>query len=278
VLLLDEPTASLDPNHQVRTLELVSGLRDRGTTVVAAIHDLDLAARYCDELALLSGGVIAARGSPADVLGDGALGDAFGTAFVRSRDRVTGAPSVTALPDRAPDRGETVHVVAGNGSGAGVLHELVAAGFEVSVGVVREGDLDADVATQLGCEVVSVPPYTSIESGIERARSRAREADAAVLADVAVGPANAANLDVVGAAASPVVIEGRPFAKRNHAGAPVRERYETLRERARVTDSEGVVEAIEAACSSDPVATEARGDAGAGSADAVDATADTRSR
>jgi iron complex transport system ATP-binding protein len=278
VLLLDEPTASLDVNHQIRTLELVSDLLTDGKTVVAAIHDLDLAARYCDELALLSDGEIAARGSPADVLGDGALGDAFDAAVVRSRDRVTGAPSVTALPDRAPDRGETVHVVAGNGSGAGVLHELVAAGFEVSVGVVREGDLDADVATQLGCEVVSVPPYTSIESGIERARSRAREADAAVLADVAVGPANAANLDVVGAAASPVVIEDRPLAERNHAGVPVRERYETLRERARVTDSESVVEAVVAACSSDPIGGEARGDAGAGSADAVDATADTRSR
>ena len=53
LLLLDEPTASLDIAHQIRTLELVRRLVDDGTTVVAAIHDLNLAARFCDRLVLL---------------------------------------------------------------------------------------------------------------------------------------------------------------------------------------------------------------------------------
>ncbi|MFB6227318.1 MAG: ATP-binding cassette domain-containing protein [Halobacteriales archaeon] len=288
VLLLDEPTASLDVNHQVRTLELVSDLVADGTTVIAAIHDLDLAARYCDELALLSGGAIAAHGSPATVLDDDALGDAFDTSIVRSRDQVTGAPSVTALPDPDPDRGETVHVVAGNGSGAGVLHELVGAGFDVSLGVIREGDPDAAVAAQLGCEVVSVPPFSPIESALGRTRERARAADASLLVDVAIGPENAANLDVLAAAGNPVLIEDRPFSERNHVGASARERYEALRERARITDLEDLVEAVAAACGSEPVtrghddacedAVDATADAEGGRADAVDTTADARSR
>ena len=287
LLLLDEPTASLDVNHQIQTLELVSDLVAEGQTVVAAIHDLDLAARYCDELALLSGGTIAARGSPATVLERDALGDAFDASIVRSRDRVTGAPSVTALADPAPDRGETVHVVAGNGSGAGVLHELVAAGFDVSVGVLREGDPDAAVADQLGCEVVSAPPFSPITGKLDRARECVRAADASLLADVAIGPENAANLDVLGAAETPVVIENRSFGERNHAGTAARERYETLRERARVTGSERVVEAVAAACGSEAVekgGADAREDTvggstdGEGRANAVDATADARSQ
>jgi len=76
VLLLDEPTASLDVNHAVRTLELVRELTADGKTAVAAIHDLDLAARYCDELALLSDGRVRAAGPPADVLTPGARGPA----------------------------------------------------------------------------------------------------------------------------------------------------------------------------------------------------------
>ncbi len=288
VLLLDEPTASLDVNHQIRTLELVSDLVADGQTIVAAIHDLDLAARYCDDLALLSGGEIAAHGSPATVLERDALGDAFDAPIVRSRDRVTGAPSVTALPDTQPNRGEVVHVVAGNGSGAGVLHELIAAGFDVSVGVLREGDPDAAVADQLGCEVVSVPPFSPIEGKLNRARECARAADACLFADVAVGPENAANLDVLAESETPVLIQGRPFRERNHAGTAVRERYETLRERARVTEPERVVEAVAAACDPGPVEMEqadAREDPGRGSTDgesgrvdALDATADTRSK
>jgi len=98
VLLLDEPTASLDVNHQVRTLDLVSGLAAGGKTVVAAIHDLDLAARFCDELALLSGGDIAARGPPESVLDADALEAAFDVPIAVGPDPVTGAPSVTAFP------------------------------------------------------------------------------------------------------------------------------------------------------------------------------------
>jgi iron complex transport system ATP-binding protein len=278
VLLLDEPTASLDVNHQVRTLELVADLLDRGKTVVAAIHDLDLAARYCDELALLSGGEIAARGTPGTVLENDALGDAFDARIVRSQDRVTGAPSVTAVPDPAPDRGEAVHVVAGNGSGAGLLHRLVGAGFEVSVGVLREGDPDAEVAAKLGCAVVSVPPYTPIESALDAARERARDADATLLADVAIGPENGANLDVVAESGNPVLIEERPFRERNHAGASARERYEALRERARITGPDGLIEAVEAAATADS-GEGRRGDtaeeAGRGSTDAAGPAVDS---
>jgi iron complex transport system ATP-binding protein len=214
------------------------------------------------------------------VLSEDVLGDAFDASIVRSRDRVTGAPSVTALPDPAPDRGETVHVVAGRESGAGLLADLVGTGFEVSVGVLQAGDPDAEVAAQLGCDVVSVPPYTPIDGAIDRGRERAREADATLLADVPIGPANAANLDVVAESANPVLVEDRPFAERNHAGPAVRERYEALRERARITDAEGVLEAVETACEAGARETEGdiSGDAGRGGADAVDARAESWSR
>src|SRR6056297_844919 len=84
-LLLDEPTASLDINHQVRTLELVRELVDEdGKTVVAAIHDLNLAAHYCDELRLLADGDVRASGDPPDVLSEDHLEAAFDTRAVVS--------------------------------------------------------------------------------------------------------------------------------------------------------------------------------------------------
>jgi iron complex transport system ATP-binding protein len=104
VLLLDEPTANLDINHRVRTLGLARDRAADGRAVVAAIHDLDLAARFCDRLVLLADGAVRAAGTPESVLRSPALDDAFGVRTRVSTDPVTGWPRVTALPDGAVDR------------------------------------------------------------------------------------------------------------------------------------------------------------------------------
>jgi iron complex transport system ATP-binding protein len=68
-MLLDEPTANLDINHQVEILNLVRSLcREQSLTVIIALHDLNLAAQYCDWMAMLNGGRIYAEGTPADIL------------------------------------------------------------------------------------------------------------------------------------------------------------------------------------------------------------------
>jgi iron complex transport system ATP-binding protein len=68
VLVLDEPTSSLDVRHEMTTFALMRKFRDEGATVVVATHNLNLAARYADELILLNNGRVAAQGSPHDVL------------------------------------------------------------------------------------------------------------------------------------------------------------------------------------------------------------------
>jgi iron complex transport system ATP-binding protein len=69
VLLLDEPTSSLDLGHAVDVLELIDDLRvNGGLTVVTAIHDLTLAERFADRLVLMASGQIIAQGKGGDVL------------------------------------------------------------------------------------------------------------------------------------------------------------------------------------------------------------------
>ena len=69
VLLLDEPTTALDLGHQQDVLDLVDALRrERGLTVIATLHDLTLAARYGDRIAILARGRVAETGPPAEVL------------------------------------------------------------------------------------------------------------------------------------------------------------------------------------------------------------------
>jgi iron complex transport system ATP-binding protein len=102
LLLLDEPTANLDINHAIKTLDLVRSSVDDGTAAVAAIHDLNHAARYCDRLVVLADGAIVAAGSPASVLTAETLKQAFDARTVVSEDTTTDSPRVTALSDKQP--------------------------------------------------------------------------------------------------------------------------------------------------------------------------------
>ena len=97
ILLLDEPTANLDVLHQLRLLDLVRGLVDDGLTAIAAIHDLNMAARHCDQLVLLGKGRVLAEGRPADVLTPETVAAAFGVKAAVYQDPVTGAPALSLI-------------------------------------------------------------------------------------------------------------------------------------------------------------------------------------
>lgn len=77
-LLLDEPTSALDPLHQHTTLQAVRGFADRGAAVLVILHDLNLAARYCDRILLLEGGRPHVFDTPERVLQPEALKAVFG--------------------------------------------------------------------------------------------------------------------------------------------------------------------------------------------------------
>ncbi|MDI4656437.1 ABC transporter ATP-binding protein [Xanthobacter autotrophicus] len=106
VLLADEPVAALDPYHQLQVMELLRATARAGTAVVAVLHDLTLAARFCDRLALMKGGGLIAEGPPAAVLTADRVAEAYGVTL--ERGEFGGEPFI--LPwrrhDRAPDRKE----------------------------------------------------------------------------------------------------------------------------------------------------------------------------
>lgn len=83
ILLADEPVTALDPGHGLDTMALLRTLARAGTGVVAVLHDLTLAARFCDRLVVLDRGGIVEDGPPAAALTDGVLHDVFGIEAVR---------------------------------------------------------------------------------------------------------------------------------------------------------------------------------------------------
>jgi iron complex transport system ATP-binding protein len=246
VLLLDEPTASLDINHQIETLELVSDLVREGRTAVAAIHDLNLAARYCDRLVALSEGTVLDSGPPQSVLTAETLKSAFDATAAVTENPVTETPMVTALRSaEAPPSERRVHVVGSGPTAAGVVSRLAAAGVECTLGPVANGDAAATVARQQHLETHDVEPFAPLSNDDRATVSRSIEAaDVTVLADLEIGAGNQLLLEELCGARALVVVERRPFADRNHAGERARTLYERCRERAVVTSPATILEAI----------------------------------
>jgi iron complex transport system ATP-binding protein len=77
LLILDEPTASLDPGHRLAIMRMLRGLAANGISVLLALHDLNDAARFADHVLLLHEGRLLASGRPGDVLTSGLLAEAY---------------------------------------------------------------------------------------------------------------------------------------------------------------------------------------------------------
>lgn len=100
ILLADEPTAGLDPAHQLALFDRLAATARDGRTVLAAMHDLSLAARYCSRIVLLKQGRALADGPPEKVLSEQGLADAYGiSARVARIDGVTVVVPVSILRD-----------------------------------------------------------------------------------------------------------------------------------------------------------------------------------
>lgn len=104
VLLLDEPSSFLDLRHQVELFDLVRALAAEGRAVAAVLHDLNLAAEYCDRVVLLADGRTAAAGPTAATLTYAHLTRVYGTEVYVDVNDLTGTLVVTPLSGRARAR------------------------------------------------------------------------------------------------------------------------------------------------------------------------------
>lgn len=215
IFLMDEPTASLDLEHQILTMDLINQeVAKRRSGAVVILHDLSLAARFCDRLLLMQNGRVTATGTPWEVLTPENLRTAFNIEGLVEPDPVTGMPHVLVLGSQNSNSkelvgsGRTVHLVCGAGSGRQLMHQLTVAGYTVTAGVLGTGDSDREAAERLGVKYVSAPPFSPItESQHSEHIGLIKRADHVVLCPMAVGMNNLRNIQAATEGQSLYVIE-----------------------------------------------------------------------
>ena len=242
-LLLDEPTAHLDIQHQLEVMELVSSLAASGLGVAVALHDFSLASRFCHRLVMLKDGSIFGEGTPREVMTTENIKQVFGVTAMIYSDLASGPLVVNATISRpcADNMHRRIHVIGGGGSAAGIMHRLHEEGYRLSTGVLSQGDTDLSAARALGIEAVVVPAFAGIDDAAhQRNLELAAQADCCIVANVAFGWGNLRNLESASVAHHLVLIDDVPIAERDFTDNQASEIYNALRNNAQCTTSMGI--------------------------------------
>lgn len=201
LLLLDEPTAHLDIKYQVEVLELAQRLnRERGMTVIAAMHDLNLAARYFPRLLLFQRGIVA-DASPTEVLQPGLLSRVYGVnvqvGILRGSEYLSVLPPGNAaeVDVSAEPTQPRVHVMAGGGSGELLMRALADARIPFVAGALNIGDSDHTLALRLAAQVITEQPFAPISpAALEQVRASLASVSQLIICPMPIGPGNVALL------------------------------------------------------------------------------------
>lgn len=241
VLLLDEPTANLDLNYQVEFLELARALnRERNVTIIAAIHDLNLAAQFFDTFILLNGGKILSLGRPEDVLTPQNIRTAYGMEAVIQRNPLHGKLQLTVIKGNGGSNtwpaGATVHVIGGGEEAVPLLDALLDAGFRPSIGPLTREDSGHRFAGYHDLRGITLPPFSPVSDAFHRQHlDLIKAAQVVVVPSIPFGLGNLRNLEAVEEAMGPginvVLLEETPVAARDYCGGKAQFLYESIKDK-----------------------------------------------
>lgn len=255
IILLDEPTAHLDLQHQLELLELLQKLnKTNGLTVIAILHDLNLAAQYSSYIVLLHQGKIYAAGSPRDVLTPEIIKEVYGieVSITQSNldQRFHVIPLAKARSKPKEMKNLRVHLICGGGQGATVMEKLLQEGYQLSCGVLNIGDSDWNKAKSLGLDVVEEAPFTAIRAEVYSNNLKLLEqADVVLVLPTPFGPGNLGNLEqakLVGEKGKKVILVGtEPITERDFTeGQATAIYHEMLKHHQEVTDLNQVLDIL----------------------------------
>ena len=242
ILLLDEPLTYLDIINQLEIMDLIKSLCvAEGIIVMAVVHDLNLAARYCDHALLLKSGKVFAAGTIDTVLTSENIKSVFKVDAIVRKNAVTNSLYVTPLsPSKAsPPRNCSIHVVCGAGTGTVLMKVLLEEGYTVTTGVLNVLDTDFETAEFLNIPVISEAPFSPItEKSCKANFDLMTKAGFIVITSVPFGYGNLPNLEsaleAVKQGIPTYVIEEEPIESRDFTGGKATALMEELRKQGAV--------------------------------------------
>jgi iron complex transport system ATP-binding protein len=199
ILLLDEPLTHLDMINQLELMDLVKDLcLKEHLIVLAVIHDLNLAARYCNSVLLIKGSRIFAAGPVEEVLTSENIKTVFRVDAIVKKSPVTNSLYVIPMTLQKPSspRNCAIHLICGAGTGTLIMKALVDEGYIITTGVLNMLDTDYETAELLKITTISEAPFSPITDQTRRDNIELiSRAAIVVITSVPFGYGNLSNLE-----------------------------------------------------------------------------------
>lgn len=199
IIFLDEPTSALDIHHQIEVMELIRDLNlKKSMTVVAVLHDINLASRYCNRLILMKDGQVVTDGTPQEVITEDNLKKVYEMKMFVQENKLFGKPEIIPLrviKETDAYRSLRIHVICGGNKASQILEQLDALGHRVTAGVVNQGSDDWTICDVLGIPMVEESPFTSISAEKQKENlAMMADCDFILISDLPFGHGNINNL------------------------------------------------------------------------------------
>jgi iron complex transport system ATP-binding protein len=201
IIILDEPTSHLDIRHKLEMMEIVNRLaRETGLVVILALHDIDLALKYCGLVLLVKDGRILAAGKPEGIVA--ADEDAFSgvpnrieTIFNLENASFDGVTGGVEAHNTNPAK---IFVVPGGGRGAKIFRLFARRGAGIAAGILHRGDLDHRIARLMRLPLAESEAFSSPgQPALDRALDLMRGCDVVIDSGFPARNINQGNIDLL---------------------------------------------------------------------------------
>lgn len=199
IILLDEPTSALDIYHQMEVMELITKLnQEEHMTVLAVLHDINMASRFCQRIVMLQEGTVFMDGTPQEVINRRNMEALYHMKLMIRESPLFHKPEIVPIRVMEQEKVEVprhIHIICGAAEAVNLIEELDARGCTVTAGVLDKQSEDWKICHQLGIPCVDIEPFTSVtEEKQAKNLELMKDADMIVVANVPFGEGNIQNL------------------------------------------------------------------------------------
>lgn len=192
LIILDEPTSHLDIRHKVEVVEILGKLcREKGITVIMALHDIDLAIKGCQHVMMVKDGKIVAQGIPEEIVGENVIEHLYDISNASYSDLVGNL-------ELKGSRKSDLFVVPGAGTGIPIFRGLRRLGYGMDCGVLYESDIDYHIAKTITNKIILEKDFEIISDDSYKKASKSMEFyDIVIDSGFPVGNMNKRNVSLI---------------------------------------------------------------------------------